>query len=103
MVIFPLAYFPFGKYHIVGTTGDRKMTLSEYLEKNKMTRNKIAIAARITAAMVNRFLSGERGLSPATAAKISNATEGQVSIEELLYPDGMPEDTERARMAAKDK
>lgn len=68
------------------------MKLKEYLDANSMTAKALAenIIPAIPVACITRFVRKERGLSPKMAARISEATGGLVSIEELLYPCGVP-------------
>lgn len=50
----------------------------------------VANRAELSKPMLSLVLSGHRRPSAAVAARISAATSGEVSIEELLYPDGVP-------------
>jgi len=67
------------------------MELRDYLEKHDMTASDLAKKAMVPVACITRYLRKDqgRGLSPETAAKISSATTGEVTISELLYPDGI--------------
>ena len=63
------------------------MKLTAYLEQHKIKPTHLAKAAGIAPAVVTRYLRGERGISAQTARKISQATQGIVSLEELLFID----------------
>ena len=64
------------------------MQLALYLRKEKISDLALAKKAGMSSAIICRFLSVQRNLSPRTAEKISLATDNQVSIEELLFPNG---------------
>jgi len=66
------------------------MKLSEYLRANKLKAYHLAMTAGVNPSVVSRYLGGGK-ISPEVAAKISTATGGNVSIQELLYPGGLPE------------
>ena len=63
------------------------MTLAQYLKEVNETPSSIARAAEVAPSVVTRYLRGERGISAQTARKISQATQGTVSLEELLFID----------------
>jgi DNA-binding transcriptional regulator YdaS (Cro superfamily) len=63
------------------------MNLTTYLLENKIKPTHLAKQAGIAPAVVTRYLRGERGISAQTARKISRATQGSVSLEELLFID----------------
>jgi len=65
------------------------MQLREYMIKERYNASEIAAIAGLSVACITRYLNGERGLSATSAAQISAATGGKVSIEELLFPDGI--------------
>jgi DNA-binding transcriptional regulator YdaS (Cro superfamily) len=73
------------------------MRLEEYMKKNNIRALGIARKAKINFSIISRYLNGRRGLSPESAARISAATGGEVTVEELLFPNGLPEG---ARMAS---
>jgi DNA-binding transcriptional regulator YdaS (Cro superfamily) len=80
------------------------MDLKSYLDERKMSANEFTERAHIFTSSVTRFLQGKRRLSPDTAVFISHATKGAVSVEELLFPNGLPTrdtstDKSKARMA----
>lgn len=74
------------------------MQLREYMIKERYNASEIGAIAGLSTACITRYLNGDRGLSAASAAQISAATGGRVSIEELLFPDGVQKP---ARIAAK--
>ena len=61
------------------------LTLAQYLKEVNGTPSSIARAAKVAPSVVTRYLRGERGISAQTARKISQATQGIVSLEELLF------------------
>jgi transcriptional regulator with XRE-family HTH domain len=72
------------------------MKLNEYLKAENIKAKTLADKAGITPNMITRFLKGERGMHPGTAAAVSAACDGKVSIEELLYPEGLPSEAKFA-------
>jgi len=72
------------------------MKLVEFLKLHGMSATKLSAMAGVPASSITRYLLKKRGLSAGTAAKISSATGGEVTIAELLYEDGIPE---KARIA----
>lgn len=72
------------------------MKLTEFLTSKEMNASKLAALAGVPVSCITRYLRKQRGLSATTAAKISSATGGAVTIAELLYEDGIPD---KARIA----
>ncbi len=66
------------------------MKLSEWLDKRGSTRSWLARQVDISSGHAAGIANGD-SVSPSLAAQISKVTKGQVSIQELLYPDGLPE------------
>lgn len=60
-----------------------RMSLQEYLRKEGISPSAWAKTVGIPQPVISRFLSGERGLSLATALRIQEATGGQVWVEDL--------------------
>jgi len=60
-----------------------KMTLQEYLEKERLSLSEFAKASSVPIATLSRFISGQRGLSLESAIKISDATGNKVAIVDL--------------------
>lgn len=77
------------------------MTLKEYLISRKIRGNKLASIAGVSPAMITRCARYGMRTSPDSAARISQATGGLVSIEELLYPQGLPEDARISHCGSK--
>jgi DNA-binding transcriptional regulator YdaS (Cro superfamily) len=73
------------------------MDLKSYLTREDLSSNQFATRAGIATSIITRFLAKDRGLSAATAAQISAATNGEVSIQDLLFPEGLPPE---ARLAS---
>jgi len=67
------------------------MKLKEFLEENRINALGLARKAGLSFSIVSRYLNGKRGLSPESAARISAATGGVVTVEDLLFPKGLPE------------
>jgi DNA-binding transcriptional regulator YdaS (Cro superfamily) len=66
------------------------MTLKDWLKKG-LTREGLAeLEASISLAYVWKVARGKATPSPKVAAEISAATSGEVTIAELLYPEGLP-------------
>ena len=77
------------------------MSLEEYLKSTGITSSGLGASAGVPTPCITRYLKKLRGLSPKSASKISHATNGRVSIQELLFPGGIPDDLPRARVARK--
>jgi hypothetical protein len=60
--------------------------LREFFKRNGFRPTPWAVKNSIAPAVISRFLNG-RGISPANAARIASATNGEVSVLDLLYPD----------------
>jgi len=66
------------------------MKLAEWIAKENLKQVEAAPIIGVSNGFLSEVLSGQKRLSPQTAARISMATKGAVSITELLYPDGVP-------------
>ena len=64
------------------------MKLQDYLEKHEMKAEQLAKKAGVYPSVLSRFLNGKNPMHPKNARKVSLATLGRVTIEELLYPKG---------------
>lgn len=64
------------------------MTLDEFLISTKQRPSALAAKAGVAASMLTRLLRGERSLSAEAAVKIAAATDGQVSVPEILASAG---------------
>lgn len=74
------------------------MTIKEYLDQYKTNVYQLSMKCGIYPSSITRMLKGERtGVTTETAAKISAATKGKISIEEILYPSGIPKGARMAR------
>jgi len=62
------------------------MKLNEYLHSNGISITQLADDLEVHYSHVLRILNNTRQPSPKLALKIEQATEGQVSRMELLYP-----------------
>ena len=63
------------------------MNLREYLEREKISPSAWAKKVGIPQPVISRFLSGERGVSLATALRIQEVTDGLVRVEDMVKPD----------------
>ncbi len=73
------------------------MKLAEYLRKYHTNPFRLAQKAGVNASSISRMVNGPRqSVSPENAAKISAATDGLVTVQEILFPNGIPDG---ARMA----
>jgi len=61
------------------------MTLKEYLQDNKL--REVAAAAGVSVPYLSQIANGHRRPSPPVAARIAEACNGQVTRDELLYPE----------------
>jgi len=67
------------------------MNLKDYLTKTRRKQSDIAAAARCSQAHISQICKFGRRPSPDVAARISRATNGAVTVLDLLYPDGIEE------------
>lgn len=67
------------------------MRLSEYISVTGTTQQHLASLVGVGRAFISLVAGGRRTPSPDVAARISAATGGEVSVAELLYPDGVPD------------
>ena len=64
------------------------MKLQTYLDKTKKSVHSLAQQSGVTPSTIYKFLSGEqKSIKPHIARAISEATEGQVGLLDLLFPD----------------
>ena len=68
------------------------MKLKNYLKYKNLTISAFAVAAEVSQPFLSLILSGKRKPSSAMALKIEKATNGEVTVLELLFPnkDGKP-------------
>ena len=62
------------------------MKLSEWLKQNKISNTQFASRIGVHVSFITHINKGRRNVSPETALKIEKATDGKVTIMELLYP-----------------
>jgi transcriptional regulator with XRE-family HTH domain len=62
------------------------MRLSEYLSKNKIKLNRFAEDAGLKQPYASLIKNGHKRPSPDVALRIEQATNGEVTVLELLYP-----------------
>jgi DNA-binding transcriptional regulator YdaS (Cro superfamily) len=67
------------------------MTLNEYRHLHRHTYSELAALIGVECSYAQRLCKGEKMPSSTVAARISAATNGEVTVAELLYPDGLPE------------
>ncbi len=63
------------------------MKLKGYFKKHKLKPTKWAIENNISPSIISRYLNNKTTMSKENAVKIEDATHGDVSILELLYPE----------------
>lgn len=61
------------------------MKLLDYIQENDLKATPWAIRNKIAPSVISRYLSG-KGISKQNALKIEQATNGKVTVMELLYP-----------------
>ena len=77
------------------------MNLKDYLHEKSIRPSVFAVSANLTPSIITRLIRGERlRVSPDTALKISSATGGSVTVEELLYPNSAPQNIQKAKRAS---
>jgi DNA-binding transcriptional regulator YdaS (Cro superfamily) len=74
------------------------MTLKEFLKGKN--RKEFAQALEMSPGYLAQIATRDRYPGRELAARISAATKGAVTIEELLYPNGLPTDAEQAKLCA---
>lgn len=67
------------------------MRLKEYLQKTGTKAVDLASAANVSPSDITRYATYGWPAPREKAARISAATMGMVSIEELIFPDGIPD------------
>jgi transcriptional regulator with XRE-family HTH domain len=73
------------------------MNAFETIKTNRgFTDRQMAELFGVSVEFIRKLRSGHRRPSPDMAARISAATGGEVTIEELLYPDGVPPESRMA-------
>jgi len=68
------------------------MKIEEFLEKENMSIAKFALNIGVHYTHILRIVNGQRRPSPELALKIEQATDGQVTRLELLYPENNESD-----------
>ena len=64
------------------------MKLNEYIEKNNTTVSELSRRSGVPVATLWRYVKGEqKSIKPETALAICEATGGDVSLLDLLFPD----------------
>lgn len=63
------------------------MKLSGYFRKHKLKPSNWAKEHNIPPSVISKYLNGKTGLNKDSALKIEKATNGEVTVLELLYPD----------------
>lgn len=61
-------------------------TLQNYLNDSKITQRKFSESLGIHYMYLNQIVNGTRRPSPNLALRIEQATDGQVTLRELLFP-----------------
>ena len=63
------------------------MRLSEYLKKHKLTQKDFAEKVGVARPQITRIISKKRNPSPHLMKKIEEATEGEVTMQDLFNPE----------------
>jgi DNA-binding transcriptional regulator YdaS (Cro superfamily) len=63
------------------------MKLDEYLFRSKISKKDFALKIGVSREHIHAMISGKRQPSPKLAKKIQDATKGEVTKEELLFPE----------------
>jgi len=63
------------------------MKLLKYLQKHELSYRSFGKIVPCSAAMICQLISGERCASSRLALRIETATQGQVTRDELLFPE----------------
>lgn len=66
------------------------MKLRTWIEQGEGRAVELALKLCVSRRLVDAYAAGQYR-SPKTASAISAATGGEVTVQELLYPDGLPE------------
>ncbi len=67
------------------------MKLLTWIRQKAGRRARLIHDTGLHGSFIDYIARGKKGGSPVTLARISAATGGEVSIQELLYPNGLPE------------
>lgn len=73
------------------------MKLSEYLKSKNMTGQQFADVVGCGQPMISLMTNGERRPSPELALRIEQVTNGAVTLRELLFPQGEPQESNESR------
>jgi len=76
------------------------MKLEEYLKNNRITTSEFSAIALCGQPMVSLLCNGRRRPSPSLALRIEQATGGQVTRDELLFPDLYRDDNQKQEQNA---
>ena len=75
------------------------MTLREYMKKRNVTQGQLSTAMEIpSVSQVGQWVRGVTTPRGNSAARLSAATKGEVTIAELLFPYGLPDGCEGAEL-----
>lgn len=66
------------------------MLLEDYKKKYKKSDSEIARLVKVDTSLIRKIRNRQRRPSPDLAAKISAVTNGEVTILDLLFPEGLP-------------
>ena len=69
------------------------MTLAQWIKETGRTQKWVAAQIGVGPERVNRIVQGHaKCVSPRVALAIHKLTDGEVSIEEAIFPNGMPDE-----------
>ena len=63
------------------------MTLNDWLKKEGITQAELARRMGVVDMTVSGVMTGRRRFSPENARKVVEVTNGEVTLEEILFPD----------------
>ncbi len=67
------------------------MTLKKWFEQDGRSQIEIAREMGTSQGWLSELIRGTKSCSPAFAARISAYTKGAVTVQEILYPAGLPD------------
>lgn len=69
----------------------RGQGIAAWRKRQGVTQSALAATLGVSPEYISMLEADKRGLSPELAARLSAATDGALTVAELLYPDGLPQ------------
>jgi len=63
------------------------MLLADWMVEQDITQTRMAEIIGVRQSYISEYLAGKKGMGKKTAARIVKATNGAVTLEELLFPE----------------